>query len=116
VYRFGLNAHGEHHPNVNLNFDSKMFLYADRDCKECKLFAEQIRHCAEAAKWTVNSSVESSPISLRNQRGIIVHGNADGPGGEPELWLSKMGFGVTSDYRSFNPDNPWEIKIFVEKQ
>jgi hypothetical protein len=115
VYRFGLNARGFHNPQAKVDFDSTMLVHADFTCKECERFAEQLRRCAKDAKWAVNPYVEPSPPDLSNQKGVIVHGNADGPGGEPGLWLSKMGFEVNFDSHKYNSNNPWEISIFVGK-
>lgn len=116
IYRFGLNAHGEHNPSMNVDRDSTMLVYADSSCKECMSFAEQIRQCAYLAKWKVNPAVEPSPVSMRSIRGITVHGNPDGLGDEPGEWLNKMGFETASDSRTDAPPNPMEVQVFVGKK
>jgi hypothetical protein len=113
VDRFGLNSGGFHNPQTKINVDSAMFVYADPECKECTRFAEQIRRCAELAKWKVNPRVEPSPYSMRSIPGITVRGSLDGLGGEPGEWLNRMGFNATNDGHTDVPENPMEVHLFV---
>jgi len=114
IDRFGLNAGGEHNELMKLDRDSTMLVYANPSCVECNKFAEQIRSCAEQAKWKVNQKVE--PLAIENNPGVIVRGNQDGLGGEPGFWLSKMGFTVSNEFQKKIPDNPMEVHLFVDRE
>jgi hypothetical protein len=114
VDRFGLNSGGEHNQQLGLDRDSTMRVFADPTCAECMRFADEIRICAKEAKWKVNESVE--PLLVSDNPGIVVEGNADGLGGEPGLWLSKMGFAVRNNFSKNIPTNPMEVHIIVARE